>query len=313
MEEARQVQLQEAKVDERLSKLRDEIGLTDEQIKDFKEVFNMLDLDGGGTIDETELSLGICLIDEDNPLTEEQMNNIFKKINPNRDAEIDIVGFIQFMCLTPKYRLNVLKKKTIRAWEKRLTKPKDGLYVKFQRAILYGAWSSEKQAEIKAALVIQAVWKSRKKAKKLAEITAKRKERKQRKRSLIKLNTSILDQDVYSSDDDISTVESGSITGIPSKSRSSPTPESNANMMNFYSRVMAKESHVILETDEAVAATQKGDDDDDNDEEEQEGEKKLNAREQAKLDLQRKIAEQEANRILQEANQDGNGSHSTAS
>ena len=309
MEEARQVQLQESKVDEKLAKLRDEIGLSDEQIKDFKEVFNMLDLDGGGTIDETELSLGICLIDEDNPLTEEQMNNIFKKINPNRDAEIDIVGFIQFMCLTPKYRLNVLKKKTIRAWEKRLKKPKDTFYDKFQRAILYGAWSSEKQAEIKAALIIQAVWKSKKRARELAEITAKRKARKANKKALIKLNTSILDQDVYSSDDD-STVQSESTIGKTLKSRSSPIPETNTDMMNFYSRVMAKESHVILETDELL---EKRPDDDEEDNEES-GIKILNAREQAKLELEQRIAKQAAqSKAAEEANRNQNDSVSTTS
>ena len=194
MDESREAQRADFEVDARITALREELGLSVEQMRDFKMVFDMLDLDGGGRVDLTELSLGLCLIDEDTSMSETEMHAIFQKCDEDNSGSIDVTGFVHFMCLTPKYRLNALKKKTIRYWEKKVTKKHDSWYEIIMRGVVYGAWSIERQKELKAALTIQSVWKSRKEQAMLAQMKAKREAiRNTKDRRRMKKNSSILD------------------------------------------------------------------------------------------------------------------------
>jgi len=206
MDESRNAQREEFKIDEKIAEVRDELGLSVGQLQDFKTVFDILDLDGGGTIDETELQLGLCLIDDDHTMSEADTAKAFQKIDPEGTGSIDICGFIQFMCMTPKYRLNALKKKTIRYWEK-ATKKKvvDTFYDRLKRLILYGAYNDEKQRAIKAALVIQSVWKSRRQAAALREMEAAREKKKTERsqRRLLRNNSILMDDDSDDSDEEV--------------------------------------------------------------------------------------------------------------
>jgi Ca2+-binding EF-hand superfamily protein len=202
MDESRNAQMAEFRVDEKISEVREELGLSTEQMKDFKLVFDMLDLDGGGSIDETELSLGLYLIDDENSMSEADAAAAFRKVDPKGTGSIDICGFIHFMCITPKFRLNALKKKIVRYWERGKRKKVNTFWDKVGYFVLYGAYNEEKQMQIKAALVIQLTWKSRKEQRALADIERERlKKNAAKKRRMLHRNTSILMDQNSDSDD----------------------------------------------------------------------------------------------------------------
>jgi len=70
-------------------------GLSNEQKAEFKELFSMVDKDGGGSIDRDELRK---LLDTIKVFpTEEELNLIFDQIDNSKDDDIQYEEFVQFM------------------------------------------------------------------------------------------------------------------------------------------------------------------------------------------------------------------------
>jgi hypothetical protein len=101
MEEARQAKDREMALEEEIAIYAAQRGLTDEQTQAFEEVFDLLDLDGGGLISDKELRLGLQSIHMD--LSKEEITQLTDQIDP-KDEGINVVGFMKFMMMTPKYR-----------------------------------------------------------------------------------------------------------------------------------------------------------------------------------------------------------------
>ncbi|CEL99811.1 unnamed protein product [Vitrella brassicaformis CCMP3155] len=70
-------------------------NLTDDDIREFREIFNLVDTDGGGSISTDELgklmeTLGI-------PTTQEELQLMVSEIDDNGDGEIDFDEFVKVM------------------------------------------------------------------------------------------------------------------------------------------------------------------------------------------------------------------------
>ena len=69
--------------------------VTAEQMDIYRRVFNMLDMDGGGTIDPLELKVGLRCV-HIRP-TAQELNDYVVEIDQNNDGTIDLVEFVVFM------------------------------------------------------------------------------------------------------------------------------------------------------------------------------------------------------------------------
>ena len=89
------------KLEERVQFVKNRYSLTDLQIANFKNCFQLLDLDNGGTIEEEELKIGLQIVDSD--MSDEEITTRMKAADPSVDG-VDLVGFILFMCNLPKFK-----------------------------------------------------------------------------------------------------------------------------------------------------------------------------------------------------------------
>ena len=67
-------------------------NLTEEQISHFKEVFDMFDADGGGSISVDELQEIFEQLGQFK--TEEEINNMIKEVDEDKSGEIDFEEFL---------------------------------------------------------------------------------------------------------------------------------------------------------------------------------------------------------------------------
>ena len=95
MEEASADQQERAEVMERVREFQSKEGLDDEQIDLYETVFHMLDLDGGGTIEEEELRIGLQSIGK-NP-TDDELKEMMLSVDEDGSGEIDFAEFVEFM------------------------------------------------------------------------------------------------------------------------------------------------------------------------------------------------------------------------
>jgi hypothetical protein len=95
MEEASAQQREEAEVKERVLEIQEAEGLDDETIAMYETVFKMLDVDGGGSIEEDELKIGLATIGR-NPSNAE-IRQMMKEVDEDDSGEIDLAEFVQFM------------------------------------------------------------------------------------------------------------------------------------------------------------------------------------------------------------------------
>ncbi|GMI02942.1 hypothetical protein TrVE_jg10438 [Triparma verrucosa] len=95
MEEAQQGQRDEAEMEEKVKELQKERDINTEEIAIYRKIFGMLDLDGGGTIEEEELRVGLESIGK-NP-TDDELTEMLKQVDEDNSGEIDLAEFIQFM------------------------------------------------------------------------------------------------------------------------------------------------------------------------------------------------------------------------
>ncbi|XP_072046796.1 uncharacterized protein [Amphiura filiformis] len=80
---------------------KEEPALTNQQIAAFKEVFDLFDSNGGGTIDSQELQQALASVDIH--LSEEEIYDVLKTIDKDGSGEIDFEEFLTMMTNTEKF------------------------------------------------------------------------------------------------------------------------------------------------------------------------------------------------------------------
>ena len=70
--------------------------LTDEQIQEFREAFNLFDLDGGGSIDESELGTVMRSLGQNPP--PEELQEMIAAVDEDGGGEIEFDEFCTLMC-----------------------------------------------------------------------------------------------------------------------------------------------------------------------------------------------------------------------
>jgi calmodulin len=73
---------------------------TDDQIEEYKRVFNLLDKDGSGKISSSELSYGLRQLGV--TMNSEEVNELVAETDLNKDGEIDFTEFITLISKSNK-------------------------------------------------------------------------------------------------------------------------------------------------------------------------------------------------------------------
>lgn len=95
MEEASKMQDLEAEMEKKIQEICAGQEVTHEQLEIYRRVFNMLDLDGGGTIDPAELKVGLRCVNIFP--SDRELADYVIEIDKNNDGSIDLVEFVVFM------------------------------------------------------------------------------------------------------------------------------------------------------------------------------------------------------------------------
>ena len=95
MDEASAQQQEEMEVERKILEIKGIEKLSREDVDTFRKVFSMLDLDGGGTIEEEELRVGLQSVGK-HP-TDAEMAKMMHDVDEDDSGEIDPAEFIQFM------------------------------------------------------------------------------------------------------------------------------------------------------------------------------------------------------------------------
>ena len=95
MDQAQSEALEALDVEKRFLALGPKHGLQKDDIVIYKTVFTTLDLDGGGTIDEDELKIGLTSIGV--KVTDEQLREMLLEVDEDGSGEIDMAEFAEFM------------------------------------------------------------------------------------------------------------------------------------------------------------------------------------------------------------------------
>lgn len=175
MEESKEAKEIEMEREQLLADYAAETGITDIQIRGFKEVFQMLDLDGQGVITDEELKIGLVSIDM--YLSDKEIADITNKVD-RKDEGLDLVKFIMFMFSTPKYAAGAaVAKAAYKMKQKAMKKQAKTFALTWKSLVRYFPCLEWKdiQLEHEAALVLQDSWR-RKIAKRAAaaEVEAKK-------------------------------------------------------------------------------------------------------------------------------------------
>merc|ERR1711991_874858 len=107
MEEARASKDREMQSEARIAVYRDQWLEGDaKRAKAFQDVFEMLDLDGGGAINVEELDLGLECINI--VMSKQEIRDLMAEVNPKVKDDpkvgLDVVQFMEFMLSTPEYK-----------------------------------------------------------------------------------------------------------------------------------------------------------------------------------------------------------------
>ena len=95
MDEAQQNQEEEEAIEERIRAIKEKNKFEDVEVALYREVFNMLDLDGGGSIEEEELRIGLNAVGK-NP-SDDELADMLRLVDEDESGEIDLAEFMQFM------------------------------------------------------------------------------------------------------------------------------------------------------------------------------------------------------------------------
>ena len=105
MEEATADMKEALEIEEEVQKVAAEEGLDKEQVEMYRTVFGILDLDGGGSIEEDELKIGLEAIDR--CPSDEELQAILLEVDESGDGEVDFAEFLQFMMVVKRRQSEV--------------------------------------------------------------------------------------------------------------------------------------------------------------------------------------------------------------
>lgn len=174
MDKARQKRADDDALDIRLDKTAADYFLSPERVLAFRTVFELLDLDQGGTIEEDELKIGLSAVNAG--IDDAEIAHILRQVDPNGEG-VDVEGFVRFMFRTSLLKdefNNIQISKAFKQPEKKAKKAKTLPWYQFIIDIVqYGGTAERiKMERFEAAFVIQDAWdthKTKKEAKRVLE------------------------------------------------------------------------------------------------------------------------------------------------
>ena len=95
MEEATENQKEEQEIEEEVQRVAKENELDTKTVEMYRTVFGILDLDGGGSIEEDELKIGLDAINR--KPSDEELKEMLLEVDESGDGEVDFAEFLQFM------------------------------------------------------------------------------------------------------------------------------------------------------------------------------------------------------------------------
>mmetsp|Transcript_10330 Transcript_10330/g.26241 ORF Transcript_10330/g.26241 Transcript_10330/m.26241 type:complete len:242 (-) Transcript_10330:95-820(-) len=95
MEEASEEQKEQMGIEQDMLKHKERLGVSDEEIETYRAIFALLDLDGGGSIDEEELALGFA--NSRDRFSKDEIKRMVAQVDEDNSGEIDISEFVLFM------------------------------------------------------------------------------------------------------------------------------------------------------------------------------------------------------------------------
>ncbi len=100
MEEATEDMKEAQEIEAEVQRVAKEEGLTVDQVEMYRVVFGILDLDGGGSIEEDELKVGLDAIGR-RP-TDRELKSMLLEVDESGDGEVDFAEFLQFMMVVKR-------------------------------------------------------------------------------------------------------------------------------------------------------------------------------------------------------------------
>ena len=100
MEEATGDMKEALEIEEEVERVAEEEGLNKEQVDMYRTVFGILDLDGGGSIEEDELKIGLGAIGR--CPSDEELKAMLLEVDESGDGEVDFAEFLQFMMVVKR-------------------------------------------------------------------------------------------------------------------------------------------------------------------------------------------------------------------
>ena len=122
MEEAQEQNDKEKEDEDKVKEIVIEAGWTDKMVNQYKICFELLDLDGGGTIDQDELKEGLEKIGKSPG--EEELEKLMQAADLDDEAGLDFPSFVQLMVNVAKQRKRKVAWKILRRIDG-LSKPGD--------------------------------------------------------------------------------------------------------------------------------------------------------------------------------------------
>lgn len=123
MDQAKEIQNKELKLEKQLSTLCNSLSITDIQMGYFRLAYSAIDLDGSGTIDEEMVSLALSSITE--ILEGTDLQTEAKKADPEGRG-VNLISFIVALNHLPKIKCKRIMRRTVRNWIE--NKRKKGLF-----------------------------------------------------------------------------------------------------------------------------------------------------------------------------------------
>jgi len=100
MEEATEDMKEALAIEAEVQKVAEEENIPQEQVEMYRVVFGILDLDGGGSIEEDELKIGLDAIGR--KPTDAELKKMLLEVDESGDGEVDFAEFLQFMMVVKR-------------------------------------------------------------------------------------------------------------------------------------------------------------------------------------------------------------------
>jgi hypothetical protein len=164
MEESKAQKAKEDKTRLELEKFYQQKKLTSVQIAAFNDLFSVIDLNGGGTVDDEEFKIGLEALGLSIP--QDEYTFIKKQVNPNND-DFDIVKFIHFITFTKKFKQHayintILYQQRLKETIRRRNRYPHIMAWKFFKRYFGWIWRNQKEIERQAALIILSNYRAKK-------------------------------------------------------------------------------------------------------------------------------------------------------